>query len=256
MTFKTVRITILLVVLFFVGMDAVLTKLRTTDWDHPLRVVVYPINGDGSVTSSKYIDTLQELSFDSIEGFMAREAGRYHVQIEDPITVKLAREVNALPPETPSDVNTLKIMWWSLKLRYWAYASDNFEGAAPNIKIFVLYYDPKTHATLDHSIGLEEGLIGVAKVFADSKQAEQNNVVITHEMLHTIGATDKYELDTLHPAYPDGYAEPNKTPLLPQKKAEIMAGRIPVSNSKSTLPKTLGEVVIGQTTGKEIRWVE
>ncbi len=187
---------------------------------------------------------------------MSREAGRHHVQIKDPVTVKLAGEVKALPPQTPSDANTLKIMWWSLKLRYWAYASDNYEGAAPNIKIFVLFYDPKTHATLDHSVGLEEGLIGVAKVFADPKQAEQNNVVIAHEMLHTIGATDKYGLDTLQPTYPEGYAEPNKAPLLPQKKAEIMAGRIPVSESKSTLPKTLRDVMIGETTGKEIRWVE
>ena len=254
-TFKTVRITILLVVLFFVAMDAWLTKQRTTDWDHTLRAVVYPINGDGSITSSEYIHTLREPGFDSIEGFMSREADRYQVQIKNPVTVKLAPVVTSLPPKTPPDGNMLNIMWWSLRLRYWAYVSDTFEGLSPDVKMFVVYYDPKTRATLDHSIGLEEGLIGVAKVFADRKQAEKNNVVIMHEMLHTIGATDKYNLE-LQPVYPDGYAEPSTAPRFPQKKAEIMGGRIPISQSKSVLPKSLRGVVIGETTGKEIRWVE
>ena len=188
--------------------------------------------------------------------FMLREAALYHLQIKTPITVKLAPEVNTLPPETPQDKNILKAIWGSLHLRYWASVSNNFEGPSPDIKIFLVYYDPKIHATLDPSIGLEEGLIGVARVFADPKQAEQNNVVITHEMLPTVGATDKYDLDTLQPAYPDGSAKPNKIPVLPQKKAEIMGERIPVSKLKSNFPRSLGDVIVGEQTEKEIRWLE
>ena len=74
--FRTLRITLLLVVLFFVGMNTWLTKLRSTDWNDELWVVVYPVNGDGSVVSRKYIESLSEDAFNSIETFLAEEAGR------------------------------------------------------------------------------------------------------------------------------------------------------------------------------------
>lgn len=76
-TFKTIRVTILLIVLGFVGIDSWLTKQRTTDWDSTLWVALYPINGDGSTQSETYIQSLQEKDFIDIEQFMDREAKRY-----------------------------------------------------------------------------------------------------------------------------------------------------------------------------------
>ena len=39
---------------------------------------------------------------------------------------------------------------------------------------------------------------------------EENNVIVAHEILHTFGATDKYDPATTQPRYPDGYAEPGR----------------------------------------------
>jgi len=106
-----------------------------------------------------------------------------------------------------------------------------------------------------HSLGLQKGLIGVVNAFASDEQAAQNNVVVAHELLHTVGATDKYDASTNQPTHPGGYAEPDKDPLLPQTFAEIMAGRIPWSTTQSEMPGSLDKVLIGTQTAQEINWL-
>jgi hypothetical protein len=121
--------------------------------------------------------------------------------------------------------------------------------------MFVIYHDPARVSRVAHSLGLQKGLIGVVNAFASDDQAAQNNIVITHELLHTVGATDKYDLATNEPSHPDGYAEPNKDPLLPQTFAEIMAGRIPSSAAQSEMPSSLDKVLVGTKTAREINWL-
>jgi hypothetical protein len=94
----------------------------------------------------------------------------------------------------------------------------------------------------------------VVNAFADREQAGSNKVIIAHELLHTLGASDKYDPSTGQPIFPSGYAEPDAEPALPQKLAELMAGRIPVSIAVSQIPDSLDEVVIGTKTAQEIRW--
>ncbi len=77
-------------------------------------------------------------------------------------------------------------------------------------------------------------------------------MVIAHELLHTFGASDKYDLATLQPIYPAGYAEPALRPRLPQSKAEIMGGRTPVDELNAEIPASLADTVIGAETAQEI----
>ena len=254
--FRSVRITLLLLVLFFVAMNTWLTRLRSTDWNEPLWLVVYPVNGDGSAPTQKYIDTLDRGSFRAIESFLAREAARYGVTLREPVTIRLAPQPSGPPPSPPSDGSTLSVMLWSLKLRYWAFANDTFEGPKPDVQMFVVYYDPKQHDRLRHSLGIQKGLIGVVNAFAARNLAQTNNVVIAHELLHTLGATDKYNPATNQPLYPIGYAEPQRTPLHPQVQAEIMGGRIPLSDQRAEMPDSLGQCLIGPETALEIRWTD
>jgi hypothetical protein len=99
---------------------------------------------------------------------------------------------------------------------------------------------------------LSKGQIGVIHAYASRLQRRQNAVVITHEMLHTFGATDKYDLTTLQPIYPQGYAEPGRNPRLPQALAEIMAGRIPINEQSAEIPVSLADTLIGPATAQEI----
>ncbi|HEX7720208.1 MAG TPA: hypothetical protein VF389_10400, partial [Woeseiaceae bacterium] len=70
--FKAVRIAILLLILLFVAMSSWLTQSRSTDWNNSLWVKVYPINGDGSDESGRYIDSLTIDEFVAVEEFIAQ----------------------------------------------------------------------------------------------------------------------------------------------------------------------------------------
>ncbi|NCF27977.1 MAG: hypothetical protein GWP69_11395 [Gammaproteobacteria bacterium] len=248
---------ILVYVLILVAVGHWLTTQRTTSWDRPLSVAVYPINGDGSQRSAQYIKSLEWNSFKVIDEFMTEEATHYGVQIKQPVHTILAEPVEDQPPAPPHGGNAFQVMLWSLKLRYWSWSVDR--GADPpssDVEIFVRYFDPDTNPRLAHSLGLQKGLIGVVNAFASPQQAGSNKVIIAHELLHTLGASDKYDPATGQPLYPDGYAEPEADPRLPQKLAELMGGRIPFSATDSQIPRSLDEVIIGTVTGQEIRWRE
>lgn len=251
---KNFRVLILLYVLLMVAVGAWLTKARTTDWDKPLNVVIYLINGDGSSVSQNYIDKLEKDDFDSIEKFFEHEAKRYELLLNKPVDVTLAGKLKTRPPMPPRNGSTLSIMLWSLQLRYWSWKNDDYPYPE-DVVIYVLYFDPDKSPTLAHSLGLQKGLIGVVNAFASKEMKKENHVIITHEILHTVGATDKYDPSTNLPLYPIGFAEPYEDPLYPQKKAEIMAGRIPVSETKAEQPRYLKEVIIGKATAQEINWL-
>ena len=98
-------------------------------------------------------------------------------------------------------------------------------------------------------------MLAVVHAFAAIHQDQQNNIVIAHEILHTVGAKDKYGFNS-EPLYPFGYADPEKKPLYPQTKAEIMAARIPLSGNTSRMAKNLEECIVGMTTAAEINWLK
>jgi hypothetical protein len=146
-------------------------------------------------------------------------------------------------------------MLWSLELRWYRWRAVNaLPRAAPQIALFLLYHDPAGAAVLPHSTGLQRGLTGIVHVYAGVEARAQNNIVIAHELLHTFGATDKYDLATDAPRFPEGFADPGQTPRYPQRRAEIMAGRIPVSDSEQVMAGSLGDVVVGPLTTREIGW--
>ncbi|WP_455199340.1 hypothetical protein, partial [Kaarinaea lacus] len=210
--FRKLRILFLLFVLLLVAWGTYLTQLRTTAWDRPLTVAIYPINGDGSSRSSQYLESLKLETFDDIESFFSEEARSYGLSLTLPVDLVMGPTLNQLPPEPPVDRNILGVMWWSLKMRYWAWGIKREHGPPADIQMFVLYHDPEKSPTLSHSLGLQKGLLGVVHAFATRRANGSNNMVIAHELLHTVGASDKYAIKTLLPIYPIGYAEPNKNP--------------------------------------------
>jgi len=232
-----------------------LSKARSTDWDKSLEVVIYAINADGSVASQKHIDTLDSNGFIDIEEFFEREAKVYNLALKKPVDVSYAGELKEKPPMPPRAGSQLSIIFWSLKLRYWAWKVDNYPYPE-DVQIFVLYFDPEETKTVAHSLGLQKGLIGIVNAFASKKMKKENHVIIAHELLHTVGAIDKYDPRTNQPLYPIGYAFPEQSPLHPQNKAEIMAGRIAITENKAEQPEKLKQVILGEATAIEINWLQ
>ena len=254
--FRQIRLLILLALLLFVAVGSWVSRFQTRDWDRPLRVVLYPINGDGRSTTSTYIQSLDEEDFQPVEAFLAREAERYGLVLNRPAEIYLAGELHDHPPEPPRDGNILAVMAWSLKLRFWVWRVDHWDGPDAQIRIFVIYHDPRVRQRVPHSLGLEKGLIGVVHAFASPAQRDQNQVIVAHELLHTLGATDKYDPASNLPYYPIGFAEPGRQPRFPQRYAEIMGGRVPVSPRQAEIPESLEQVQVGEVTALEIQWLQ
>ena len=252
--FKRLRILFLLLILLFVALNAYFDRVYSTDWDIPLRVALYPINGDGSAVSERYIGQLGT-SFAPLESFFQEQAHRYGVTLEEPVRFTRATQIRELPPILEPRANLLSRAWWSLRTRYWAWrVPDHGSGPKPDVQLFILYYDPATSSTLPHSIGVQKGLFGIVNAFADRRMEGSNDTVIAHELLHTLGAIDKYSLNTNQPLHPVGFADPDRVPIYPQTHAELMGGRIPLSPSESDIPASLRQVVIGPLTAREIGW--
>lgn len=253
---RTLRVIVLLFILASVAQGAWLARSRAAKWDNTLWVVVYSINGDGSDTTARYIADLQDATFEPIVKFFKQEGRKYGVGLVQPIEVKGGPTLSSKPPAPPFGGSRFDVIVWSLKLRFWAYRNDRYEGPRPEVRIFVSYFDPARIPRLPHSTGLQKGLIGVVNAFARSDMDGSNNVVIAHELLHTLGATDKYDFVNNRPLFPDGFADPDASPLYPQSRAEIMAGRIPRSPQNAEIPADMDEVVIGARTAREINWVK
>ena len=255
--FKTVRISILLFILFFVAVSTWLTQARSTDWNNSLWIKVYPINGDGSARSDQYIDNLELRDFDGIETFLSREISKYSSELTRPVRVELGEPIAVQPPELGNDPNVFDIMLWSLRMRWWAGSvTDDQDRIDPDVRMFVRYHTPDSSIMLDNSVGLRKGMVGIVNGYASRRYRGTNNVIIAHEFLHTLGATDKYRPHDGQPIGPDGLAEPQKSPLYPQRYAEIMGGRIALSENDSVIPKSLKHAVIGPLTASEIRLVK
>ena len=67
---------------------------------------------------------------------------------------------------------------------------------------------------------------------------------------------DKYSPVDGHPIHPDGIAEPERDPLFPQRFAEIMGGRIALTEDESVMPDSLKYAVIGPLTAREINIID
>lgn len=256
-SFRNIRVLVLLVILAIVAIYTKQQRIYSTSWLEPLQVVIFPINADGSEKTARYIANLRGRSFAAIDRFTAREAKRYKLYQTTPTITRLGPTVTAIPP-TPPKQNAffLKIGLWSLQLRYWVWQNTPDEYSNNNrVRIFVLYHGIRDNEPLQHSLGLQKGLLGIVHAYASEQQQKQNNIVIAHELMHTVGATDKYAADS-SPVFPDGYAQPDRKPPLPQYRAEIMAGRIPTSTTEFNMAKSLDSCVIGTKTASEISWLD
>ena len=249
---RALRIAVLSTVLVVVAAGAWVDRRRTTDWDSTLWIGIFPLAADTSPVTRRYVDELRDEQFASIAAFFEREARQHGITLARPVRVQRYPAVRELPPRLERDAGVFGSMAWSLRMR--AYAWQHAGESLADIRVFVLYHDPESTTAVPHSLGLQKGLLGVVYAYADPDMDGQNAIVVAHEVMHTLGATDKYDPVSGLPRYPDGYAEPAAQPRFPQAAAEIMAGRIAVAADAAGMPDSLEDVVVGATTAAEIRW--
>ena len=197
---RNIRIAFLLLVLATAAYSNWYDRLSTTDWDETLSVGIFPVDEAENTIARQYIGRLTAEPIADIEKSLNQEAHEYGITIARPVRVELYPPVAERPPERAANSNVFQNMWWSLKLRMYARRAARASGKPPpQIRIFVLYHDPSFSRAVPHSVGMQKGLVGVVHAFADEQMTRTNNVVIAHEILHTLGASDKYDPSTLAP---------------------------------------------------------
>ena len=251
---RKIRILLLLLILVLVAGITFWESMLVRSWQKPLAVSIYTVNGDGSDVSAAYIAQLSDASFQEIANFLDLQAARHRLKKLPPTQIKLAGEIKQAPPAPPNgERGVLTSLMWSLKMRYYAFHTTPFWENLGRIRLFVVYHEGEAGKPLQHSLGLRKGLVGVVHVFAKQEQSAQNNIVITHELLHTLGASDKYDAQG-QPIYPDGFPYPHEEERYPQHMAEIMAGRIAVRPDRAIIPANLAACAVGPKTAYEIAW--
>ncbi|GGB95753.1 hypothetical protein GCM10011352_22300 [Marinobacterium zhoushanense] len=253
--FGWLRLSLLSVLLVILALYLLLSSTRSVDWHDPVVVHIYPINADRQDSTARYIASLTPESFRDIESFFSREGARYEIELTRPVRVHLAPAIEALPPRVPEQASIVQALWWAVRMRLWVWRYDSWNAADSNIRIFMSFYAPDNPLGTQHSLGLQKGMIGLVNGYASEQQQGINNFVAAHELLHTLGASDKYDVQSGKPLWPDGFADPVQAPLFPQQRAEIMGGRVQVTPGWSLLPPSLDHAVVGAATAIEIGWL-
>lgn len=250
---KNLRILTLLLILLVVAVQSCMDQNQ--NWDKPILVLLHPINPNNDPEVERYLQKLSNKSFIQSKQYLEQNIQHYY-QKPTAVYFEYGRKLDKKPPAIPENATVLDVILWSLKFRYYAWQNASSADKRPTVKLYLNYYNPKTHPVLTHSTALEKGKIGVVNLFASEKQHGSNQVVMVHELLHAFGATDKYDLQTGQPLDPIGLAEPNKSPKYPQEKAELMGGYIAVSPNKSHTPNSLSDTVINEMTAREVGWLK
>jgi hypothetical protein len=103
-------------------------------------------------------------------------------------------------------------------------------------------------------VSQQGGWVGIVEVELDESMVDFALFVATHELLHTLGASDKYDANGT--IVPDGLAEPDRSPLYPQRFVEVMARHRPIAPGHEVPPDSLTELRVGAVTAREIGWLQ
>jgi hypothetical protein len=253
--FRHLRIAVLLLILGVVALTTFAQQRNIATWKRPLTVLVVPVDPGADRSVSAWVSGLDRSAFEGVAEFFGREAGRYHIKASPPVLVRVAKPIPELPPPPPDPPTALDVVTWSLKLRYWSWSiGRQHQLPAATIRIYVVYDPAGSEAELERSFGLQKVNIGVVHAPAGSADHGWTQLAIAHELLHTVGASDKYRLGQ-PPPFPDGFADPQQEPRYPQHRAEIMAGQIPLAENGAFTPAhSLADCVVGAATATEIGW--
>lgn len=251
---KRIRIGLLTFLFSFFSANAYFDMNPT--WSDQVTIVIHPTNVQKNADVDAFIKTLKQSDIDEVSEFISKNATYYRGS-----NTKVRYVLGSTMDEPPQDateedaLSILAVAGWSLKFRWYAISNMKKEDIGADAVIY-LNFAPDDHSTLNRSTALQRGRIALVNIHAGKDNIRMGNMVLAHESLHLFGAVDQYDMGFGSPIYPNGYAEPNKIPLYPQTKAEIMGGYIPINEADFLVPNSLDEVVILAQTAKDIGWLK
>ncbi len=229
-------------------------------WNRPLEVAIVLLAPAGidEARVARLRDALGDL-----DGRLSAEFLRYRTG-GPPFSFSLVGPIpfeGALPftPESPGIVDRARHAWRLWRTLRGIHAASGFDPKPYDARIY-LVLEPATSSggavtTFAEGSGDVGGEVGFVRAAAGSNDAVLALTAVAHELLHCLGATDKYDASG-HAVLPDGLAEPELSPQLPQRYAEWMVGEVPTGPGQGRLPSSLAELRVGPVTAREIGWTK
>jgi hypothetical protein len=169
-------------------------------------------------------------------------------------------KMSEAPPGAPASDASFLARWSGTRafLGYFEEAAERLEVAREgyDVTIFV-YFFAEERAPIygkQHSMASRRDGLGVVFAPLGRKHLPYSAALLAHELLHTFGATDKY--DGARCIYPDGFAEPELEPVYPQRWSEIMGLGIPLEPGRERRVGALSDCKVGRKTAAEIGWID
>lgn len=259
--FFWVRVSVLLFILFVVSLYAI-KDLRSrrgrNTWDHTLDVALVVVHVDGTPAVDPDAVRALEDRLPALDDRLKAEAQRHHPGLVAPVHVRLRGPVIvSAPPPSPKSESAVDLATQAVDMKKWLTDVDPRAGIEPDqwdSRIYVIVRRPASAArAFVEGESEQDGRVGCVSVELDASMADLTLIVVAHELMHTLGATDKYDASGRSLA-PDGLAEPDRVPRYPQRYAEVMSRNRPVSPTEEKIPLTLDELAVGPKTAQEIGW--
>jgi hypothetical protein len=250
---------ILLLVIAYALHDVQRRRART-EWLTQLRVgvVLLELDQSGERLEPDLLPNLAR-NLERLEQRLNDEFRRYHPGGADMFRLSAygPLSVSEAPPSIDTDS-----AWGLIQQTYqlWRYTHKmNSAAQVPSSAFDSIIYvvaEPVQNEELKFVEGFSQqgGSVGVTRIQLDASTTDLCLFVVGHELMHTLGATDKYDAAG-HTLIPEGLANPEQVPLYPQTQAELMARNRVLSLDKERIPETLDELRVGMWTAREVGWL-
>lgn len=249
---------ILLGVVLYAAKDYLERRSRN-DWDRTLRVAVVVLELEPVPASA--LDTMRA-RLPALEARLDTELRRYRTGAAAPqaFDFELFGPVSVQrPPPEPKSESFIDLSRHSFGLWRYVSAVDReiaLDASSFDSRVYVVVRPPAAASVrMVEGMSQQNGRVGTVSVELADDMADLALFVATHELFHTLGATDKYDSKG-QVLVPSGLVEPAKNPLYPQHFAEIMARHRAVSPTEEVVPDSLDELAVGRDTALEIGWLQ
>lgn len=256
-TLRRIRVAILLAVLIVTAAWGASTAYKRTirgRWQRPLQVGIVLLAPGGSVNAEHWRQGASGLS-DRLAEEMQRWRGPGAIPFDLSVVGPVAW--NRPLPFTPASRSLVDRARHALDVWRTVREIDRAAGGVAggfDIRVFVFAATlPGDQVEFAEGSGALNGEVAFVRGSADGDLSIPLQA-IGHELLHTVGASDKYD-GQAHAREPDGLADPDRVPRHPQDHAEWMVGEVAIGPGRGRLPASLAELRVGPTTAREIGWV-
>jgi hypothetical protein len=251
-----VRVSLLLAVLAIVLLYAwrdVARRKERTEWNRTVDVAVVVVR-DGAVDPSALSALRSQTS--ALEDALAAQSSRYRASPRRPFSFVAFGPVDLRTPiPVPPGDGFVSAAKYAYNLHSFSADIDERAGVPSrgfDARIYLVVRTPSARGFVE---GQSEhgGRVGIAQAELDESTVDLALFVAAHELFHTLGATDRYGADG-RTVFPEGLAEPERAPLLPQRYVELMARNRPIDAEHEVPPQSLAELSVGAKTASEIGW--